>query len=173
MQSLFFYKLLFLQNMPFFSNMLRRSLFSSITPPRCSFCRGEQTYLSQGTPLYRSGRAAFPHPAPHMANRMSDLCVSDTFLLEISFLVMPISVYWASFFLGYCHMQFPSLQQHYPPSTVLQNYPTTYISFVSLLFIDKTYSAPFFLKLRKYRFSPVDIQSLYYMNRSFRRRGAV
>ena len=31
----------------------------------------------------------------------------------------------------------------------------------------------FFLKLRKYRFSPVDIQSLYYMNRSFRRRGAV
>ena len=31
----------------------------------------------------------------------------------------------------------------------------------------------FFLKLRKYRFSPVDVQSLYYMNRSFRRRGAV
>ena len=31
----------------------------------------------------------------------------------------------------------------------------------------------FFLKLRKYRLSPVDIQSLYYMNRSFRRRGAV
>ena len=53
---------------------------------------------------HRSGRAAFPHPALHMANRMSDLCVSDTFLLEISFLVMPISVYWASFFLGYCHM---------------------------------------------------------------------
>ena len=122
---------------------------------------------------HRSGRAAFPHPALHMANRMSDLCVSDTFLLEISFLVMPISVYWASFFLGYCHMQFPSLQRHYPPSTVLWNYPTTYISFVSLSFIDKTYSAPFFLKLRKYRFSPVDVQSLYYMNRSFRRRGAV
>ena len=53
---------------------------------------------------HRSGRAAFPHPALHMANRMSDLCVSDTFLLEISFLVMPISVYWTSFFLGYCHM---------------------------------------------------------------------
>ena len=31
----------------------------------------------------------------------------------------------------------------------------------------------FFLKLRKYRLSPVDVQSLYYMNRSFRRRGAV
>ena len=123
---------------------------------------------------HRSGRAAFPHPALHMANRMSDLCVSDTFLLEISFLVMPISVYWTSFFLGYCHMQFPSLQWHYPPSTVLWNYPTTYISFVSLSFIDKTYSAPFFfLKLRKYRLSPVDVQSLYYMNRSFRRRGAV
>ena len=41
MQSLFFYKLLFLQNMPFFSNMLRRGLFSSLTPPRCSFCRGQ------------------------------------------------------------------------------------------------------------------------------------
>ena len=40
-------------------------------------------------------------------------------------------------------------------------------------FVDKTYSAPFFLKLRKYRLSPVDIQSLYYMNRSFRRRKAV
>ena len=51
-----------------------------------------------------AGHAAFPHPALHMANRMSDLCVSDTFLLEIIFLVMPISVYWASFFLGYCHM---------------------------------------------------------------------
>ena len=82
------------------------------------FCRVEYTYLSQGTPLYRSGRAAFPHPAPHMANRMSDLCVSDSFLLEIIFLVMSISVYWTSFFLGYRHMWLPSLQWHYPPSSV-------------------------------------------------------
>lgn len=42
---------------------------------------------------HRSGRAAFPHPAPHMANRLSGLCVPDTFLPKINFLVMPISVF--------------------------------------------------------------------------------
>lgn len=67
---------------------------------------------------HRSGRAAFPHPALHMANRMSDLCVPDTFLPKINFLVMSISVYWTSFFLGYRHMWLPSLQWHYPPSSV-------------------------------------------------------
>lgn len=67
---------------------------------------------------HRSRRAAFSHPAPHMANRMSDLCVSDTFLPKINFLVMSISVYWTSFFLGYRHMWLPSLQWHYSPSSV-------------------------------------------------------
>lgn len=67
---------------------------------------------------HRSGRAAFPHPALHMANRMSDLCVPDTFLPKINFLVMSISVYWTSFFLGYRHMWLPSLQWHYSPSSV-------------------------------------------------------
>ena len=121
---------------------------------------------------HRSGRAAFPHPALHMANRMSDLCVSDTFLLEIIFLVMSISVYWTSFFLGYRHMWLPSLQWHYPPSSVVWSHPTAYISFVSLLLLTR-HTLLLFLKLRKYRLSPIDIQSLYYMNRSFRRRGAV
>ena len=30
-------------------------------------------HLSQDSPLYRSGSAAFPHPAPHVANRLSNL----------------------------------------------------------------------------------------------------
>ena len=122
-------------------------------------CRVDAPFASCAP--HRSGLAAFPHPALHMA----DLCVSDTFLLEIT-LVMSISVYWTSFFLRYRHMWLPFLQWHYPPSSVVWNHPTAYISFVSLPFVDKTYSAPFPLKQRKYRLSPVDMQSLYSMNRS-------
>ena len=33
--------------------------------------------LARHTPL-RSGRAAFPHPAPHVTNRLVNLCVSTT-----------------------------------------------------------------------------------------------
>ena len=74
-------------------------------------CRVDAPFASCAP--HRSGLAAFPHPAFHMA----DLCVSDTFLLEIT-LVMSISVYWTNFFLRYRHMWLPFLQLHYPPSSV-------------------------------------------------------
>ena len=113
----------------------------------CSFCVYSLVPGRVDVPFtryapHRSGRAAFPHPALHMANRMSDLCVSDTFLLEISFLVMPISVYWTSFF----SRILPHVVS-FPP-VALPTFNGTmelsdYLYFFCLSFIDKTYSAPF------------------------------
>ena len=70
-------------------------------------------------PLTESGLAAFPHPALHMADLLSNLCVFNTFLLKSCFLAFPISEYCASYFLGYCPMWLPSLLWHYPHSSVI------------------------------------------------------
>ncbi len=52
------------------------------------FDRRESRYmpLARHTPL-RSGRAAFPHPAPHVTNRLVNLCIFTTFLLRINWII--------------------------------------------------------------------------------------
>lgn len=88
------------------------------------------------TPLTESGLAAFPHPALHMADLLSNLCVFNTFLLKSCFLAFPISEYCASYFLGYCPMWLPSLLWHYPHSSVIWSHPTAYTSFAFLLLVE-------------------------------------
>ena len=87
-------------------------------------------------PLTESGLAAFPHPALHMADLLSNLCVFNTFLLKSCFLAFPISEYCASYFLGYCPMWLPSLLWHYPHSSVIWSHPTAYTSFAFLLLVE-------------------------------------
>ena len=91
--------------------------------------------LSRHAPL-RIGHAAFPHPALHMADLLSNLCVFNTFLLKSCFLTFPISKYCASYFPGYCHMWLPFLPWHYPRSSVLWSHPTAYTSFAALLLVE-------------------------------------
>ena len=86
-------------------------------------------------PSQNSGRAAFPHPALHAANHLTNLWVSVSFLLEINFLIISISEYWISFPQKYRHMQLPSLLRYYPHSSVLWSCPTTCISFAFLLLL--------------------------------------
>ena len=83
-------------------------------------------------PSQNSGRAAFPHPALHAANHLTNLCVSVSFLLEINFLIISISKYWISFSQRYRHMQLPSLLRHYPHPSVIWSCPTTCSTFAIL-----------------------------------------
>ena len=81
------------------------------------------------TPLAESGHAAFPHPALHMADLLSNLCVFNTFLLkkvvflllqslsiaQVTFLVIAICGSLPSRDITHIHQYYEAIRLPIPP----------------------------------------------------------
>ena len=132
----------------------------------------EQTYLSQGTPL--------TDPDVRLSRIRLFIwlivCLISVYLTLFS--LKSVSSSCQSLCIGQVSFSDIATCSSLSSSSIthLQRYYGTIrlpIFLLSLFLLLTRHTLLLFLKLRKYRFSPVDVQSLYYMNRSFRRRGAV